>query len=272
MKRAYAFAFSIVLLSHLACRSTNSSLDVVGGTFVRADDPIVVHTVALVDTGSEPEEYCTGVMIAPQAILTAAHCFLTAKDHPMIFFGKSIPKSKTKTDKRFVDFREVIVHPDFSQKRLEAYDKKVRLLTEARKIPVPKEDLNDLALVLFEGPAPKDFAPAGVATTLPLEGALSDAAGFGCLSTDCENYSARLRKVEMRLARPLGETNMLLMNAGENKGTCAGDSGGPDFVTDDGGLKLLSIVSTGPESCEAGLSIETRVAPYLDWIQSVTKS
>ncbi|RZA26101.1 MAG: trypsin-like serine protease [Proteobacteria bacterium] len=269
VKRACTFVSTLALASQLACRSTNSTLDVVGGTLVRSTDPIAAHTVALVETEGTLDEYCTGVLIAPNAILTAAHCFLETKKHPMIYFGNSIPKLRSKTNNRFVEFGEVIIHPDFSQKRLQDYDKKIRKLSDAAKIPLPKEGLDDLAIVLFQDPHLSDFSPVAMAKDLPGDEP-THAAGFGCQSTECETYSSKLRKVALTFVKPLGETDMLVLSAGENRGTCTGDSGGPDFVTTSDGLKLLSIISTGPESCEAGISIETRVSPYFEWIKSVT--
>lgn len=264
-------ALLLVLPFFASCRSTNSTLAVVGGKLVRANEHLAAHTLALVETEGDVEEYCTAVLIAPNAALTAAHCFLEAKTKPALFFGTSIPSSREKEDSRFVDFNDVIIHPNFSQKKLKDYDQKIRLLTQESKIPVPKEGLDDLAIVLFTPPKLTAYRPVPISEGIP-SGEKSTAAGFGCLSTECEEYSNRLRKVELTFLRELGASRMLLMSAGENQGTCTGDSGGPDFLQRNGRWELLSIVSTGPESCEAGLSIETRAAPYRSWIESVVSS
>lgn len=265
-----ALGLGLALLSVTACRSTNSSLDIVGGQLVRGSDPIATHTIALVETEGEFDEYCTAVLIAPNAALTAAHCFLEPKKHPMLFFGSQIPKSRQKADKRFVELNEIIIHPDFTQKKLNAFDEKIRDLKSADKIPVPREPLDDLAIVFFKDPQMEAYSPVALAKDLPQE-EKTVAAGFGCLSTACDKLSNRLRKVELSLDRKLGDSHLLVMTAGRDRGTCTGDSGGPDFLMGGPRLELLSIVSTGPISCEAGLSIETWVAPYLEWIDSIIK-
>ena len=263
-----ALIISLSFLSITACRSTNSSLDIVGGQLVRNSDPITAHTLALVETEGEFDEFCTAVIISPNAALTAAHCFLKPKNHAMLFFGNQIPNGRKDDDERFVEIAEFIIHPDFSRKKLDAFDENIRELKNSRNIPVPAEKLDDLAIILFKDPKLKGFSPVGIAKGLP-EDEKTVAAGFGCLSTECETFSDRLRKVDLRLERTLGKSEMLVMNAGRGRGTCTGDSGGPDFLKEGNRLQLLSIVSTGPESCEAGISIETRVAPYAEWIESV---
>lgn len=263
-----ALICSLFLFSINACRSTNSSLDIVGGQLVRSSDPITAHTVALVETEGEFDEFCTAVLVSPNAALTAAHCFLEPKNHAMLFFGNQIPNSRGEDDERFVEIAELIIHPDFSQKKLDAFDAKIRELKTSENIPVPREGLDDLAIILFKDPKLKSFRAVDIAKDLP-EDEKTIAAGFGCLSTECETFSGQLRKVDLKLERVLGKSDMLVMNAGRGRGTCAGDSGGPDFLNSGNRLQLLSIVSTGPESCEAGISIETRVAPYTAWIESV---
>ncbi|RZA25162.1 MAG: trypsin-like serine protease [Proteobacteria bacterium] len=60
------------------------------------------------------------------------------------------------------------------------------------------------------------------------------------------------------------------MSTYNNLEPCTGDSGGPNFVTTEDGLRLLSIISMGLKSCEVGISIKTQVMPYFEWIKSVT--
>lgn len=259
--------FLLALPAFAACRSTDSALDIVGGKLVRSDETLAAHTIALVETGRPFEEYCTAVLIADNAALTAAHCFLRSRKKPALFFGTAIPSSRAKDDQRFVDFREIIIHPNFSEKRIEEFDRQIRKAKSAEGIKAPKEGMDDLAIILFNPPKVDGFGAVPIASGLPT--GKTTAAGFGCLSSDCESYSNRLRSVELSLVRELDDTRMLVMDAGKNKGTCAGDSGGPDFMKIENRWELLSIVSTGPESCEAGISIETRVEPYRKWIEGV---
>lgn len=56
-----------------------------------------------------------------------------------------------------------------------------------------------------------------------------------------------------------------------NKGTCAGDSGGPLMYFDTGKLFAVGIVSFGTKPCaEAGIpGVFVNVWPYVDWIEQV---
>ena len=53
--------------------------------------------------------------------------------------------------------------------------------------------------------------------------------------------------------------------------TCHGDSGGPAFVTIDGGWKLVGVTSGGPDDCHAGAdqSYDVDVFKNITWIMSV---
>ncbi len=61
---------------------------------------------------------------------------------------------------------------------------------------------------------------------------------------------------------------MLLLSAGPDQGTCPGDSGVPVYLLDKAQVQLIAVVTTGPESCEAGISVDTSTLYYRGWIDA----
>jgi secreted trypsin-like serine protease len=77
----------------------------------------------------------------------------------------------------------------------------------------------------------------------------------------------------MHYVKESATANVIVLASGGKKGTCAGDSGGPDFVvSSSGAVKVFGLVMTGPTSCEAGISVDTEVAPYLDWMNATAST
>jgi secreted trypsin-like serine protease len=76
--------------------------------------------------------------------------------------------------------------------------------------------------------------------------------------------------VATHFVRTAPAANLVIFDAGKKHGSCFGDSGGPDFVTTSAGPRVVALISTGPTSCEAGLSVDTLVEPYLPWVQATS--
>ena len=100
-----------------------------------------------------------------------------------------------------------------------------------------------------------------------------DSAGYGCTSTACKSAVDTLHSVAMHFTKTSATANVVVLASGGKKGTCAGDSGGPDYVvSSSGAVKVFGLVMTGPTLCEAGISVDTLVEPYLDWITSTAQT
>lgn len=258
-----------VLLATLTCgactqgsgdETAQDDLGIVGGKKVTSSDPIAKVAVAIVD--AEVGEYCTGVVLDSLHVVSASHCFDDESRTPNVRVGAG-------SSGELLAVRSVAVHAKSSKARRDAYDATIEDATSADEIPAPSAPLYDVAVLELAQPLPSTVRPAEFAGDEDLSSATLATAGFGCRSTVCKSVVDTLHKVELRFVKTVPAANVVVLTSGGRKGACVGDSGGPDYVvTEAGAVKVFGLVMTGPASCEAGISVDTLVAPYLDWIRS----
>jgi hypothetical protein len=185
----------------------------VGGAPLAKED-IARHVVLIVGGHS----LCSGVAIAPDLVLTAAHCVLENGKYRMVAFDGERPSVK--------DVAKVAPHPQFS----------------------PSIDAPDLALVKLAAPPTPNLAPAlfSERRAPPSVGDRFVVAGFGVASQGERRTAGKLRAATLvATARPSSQQLSLVDPAklGERAGlgVCNGDSGGPVF--DERDHALVGIVS-----------------------------
>ena len=236
---------------------------VVGGRRVAASDPIARLAVSVLDPAEGVGQFCTGIVIAKDVVLSAAHCFEDRTRVPYVRLGSGKP----------IHVRTVAVHGQYSAAKRKAYDKTIALATRAADVAAPIAPLNDVAVLLLDAALPSTATPASV---LPASTDLTDAdlfsAGFGCTSTVCDTPTDVLKKVAMHFVTAAPSANLVVLDSGGKRGSCFGDSGGPDVVVTASGVKVFAMVSTGPDACEAGISVDTLVAPYVGWIDATSQA
>ncbi len=237
-----------------------SETAIVGGKRVGTTNPIASVTVSIVDPDPSVGQFCSGVLVDQDVVISAAHCFQNNSTRPHVHF-LSRPKD-------IIAVRSVAIHGRFSLPRSQAYDDSIYHATTADDITFPETPINDIALLLLDTPAPQNLSPASLIDVRvePADQEITSA-GFGCTSTKCGGMSDVLKSVVGRYVKYASKSNMILLDASKNRGPCNGDSGGPDFLASDDKLGVLAIVTTGPHACEAGLSVDTAVAPYIPWIK-----
>jgi hypothetical protein len=196
----------------LLALATGPAAAIVGGAPF-ADQAIARHVVIIVGA----RNLCTGVAIAPDLVLTAAHCVPSVGKYRLVTFEGRRPEVK--------DVASVAAHPQFS----------------------PRADAPDLALVRLAAPVanltPVAFSERRVP---PSVGDRFIVAGFGVGVQGDRKTAGKLRAVTLVATdRPSSQQFSLIdpqkLGEAAGFGVCNGDSGGPVFEERD--RALVGIVS-----------------------------
>lgn len=209
---------------------------------VDGGDPAVVAVNTLdVDCQRAGVPACTGALVAPDVVLTAAHC---VGELPPEAFGVLVGPTADPgrgelgegLEGAFFRVAAVRMHPGFDATTL----------------------ANDVALLRLEGEAPGAPArrPGAPLDDEALAGTAARVVGFGLAD---EGPAFAKREGEVRLS-DVGALEVIYEGAPAM--TCAGDSGGPVFAMIGGEELLVAVTSRGDTACEDhGVGIRVDALP-----------
>lgn len=231
-------------LATFACLSSTtyspSALAVVGGEYLDSMNPIAQSTVGLVsyNEGDTTGEWCTGSIVAPHLILTAAHCLSPELNITKIIFSADLRDEKALS----VIASHRIPHPKFTG--------------NARN----KRDGWDIGIVRFEEEIPTGFQPIKIPEKKLYSKLVSyDStywlAGFGDHSYFDTSSEFRLKSASLQFMQYDDKRNHIQFFQRTSGALCSGDSGGPLIVFADDVTYLVGVASishsglTLPETC-----------------------
>lgn len=232
MKSVVWFAMIVLGVSGCAAEASqsqeeaeSSASEIVGGTTTTAHPAVG----AIVDNGGP---FCTGTVVAPRVVVTAAHCLEGVTSPNQIGFALGPNAFRPQ---KVILVSAATVHPQYDARNIRNDIAVLRLASDAGVTPVP------------------------IATKAPVVGQSLVFVGYGMSNGRTGAGFGTKRQVTMKIAQ-LGATQFAYAEA--NKNTCGGDSGGPAFATDaNGALSVAGVTSYGDATC-VQYGVDTRTDVY----------
>jgi MYXO-CTERM domain-containing protein len=195
---------------------------------------------------SEGAQLCSGTLISPRVILTAAHCVEFVEGEPtayVAYFGSDVTVRSDPERIGAVDVASYVFHPDWDINNLEGG--------------------HDIGLVLLQQRAPVDPMPFNRKPLDDLVGQEVHLVGWGRTNGIDEDFGVK-REVRSTLQ---GANSLLMQYGSASANTCQGDSGGPNFMNIDGVEVVAGITSFGNVGCDQygfGTRVDVFAESFID--------
>lgn len=242
---AWAFAVALAACGDEASQRVDlrrHELAIVGGQAAVADQFPELALIYNRTTG----RICTGTLVAPDAVITAAHC-TDGTSNPALDISVYFDTIDMRFPGITIALRNVIVPPEYATNgATSAFDVAILELTK------PLTDRRSAAILPEPATIGDLYLQVGFGRTDPAkEASYGQLHYYSEASSACAPYQ-------------LSDAKFICFREDDGTGVCDGDSGGPIFRKDDGGHTMVGIVSFGRgDSCRdlgVGLQIATNYA------------
>lgn len=242
--------------SELDCVSDSSVSGIVKGRNVASHEAISKNVVLILIRRDQKVSSCTGVPIAKNVILTAAHCVAYTKESDVhVVFDTSMLCTAGYTREKAISARAMLIHDDFNGS------------------PASHADL---ALIQLSKNIPNDYIVSKLFND-DIKNISSDVielSGYG-ITHENNKDSMILRTTQKSLKQDTEVKGPLLLINQKNStgGFCRGDSGAPVFGSNQGDKKVIGINSYNIEDqdnkseCHTA-SVVMYIPVFVPWIET----